>query len=416
MAAATNLTDAKLKSLKAPATGQQEISDSIVPGLRIRVGKSGTKTFIVRKRVGGKLKNITVGRFTSRLGVGKARQKARQVLSDIEAGNDPSTRTAARGRAGKGLTTVRALWPAYKAEKAHLRTIREVERTFDKYILPEIGDRLADAVTRADITNMIDEIAASAPVMARNVLAQLSAFYTWALPRLERIPGNPCRDAGRPAKPKARDRVLTDEELRALWQVADADAWPWGPGLKLAILTGQRRGEVFGAEWREIDLKARTWTIAAHRAKNGVAHIVPLPEAALAIIRDLPRVEGSGKVFPAVGNPDAATSGVEKAIVRWRAAMLKAMREETSDKTRTIEHWRLHDVRRTVATGLQRLGIRVEVTEAILNHVSGSRAGIVGVYQRHHFTDEKRHALDAWAAEVERIVTVKDRGNVVAIR
>lgn len=409
MTTATNLTDAKLKALKPPAAGQHEISDSVVPGLRIRVGKSGTKTFIVRKRVGGKLKNITVGRFTARLGVGEARKKARLVLSDIEAGGDPSGRGGRRGRAGKGGATVRTLWPAYKAEKAHLRTIGEVERTFDRYILPAIGDRLADAVSRADVTNMIDDIAATAPVMARNTLAQLSAFYTWALPRLDRLPANPCRDAGRPAKPKARDRVLTDDELRELWKIADADKWPWGPGLKLLILTGQRRGEVFGAEWTEFDLKARTWTIPEHRAKNGIAHTVPLSETAVAIVKALPKAKDSNRLFPAAGNPDAATSGVEKAVVRWRKSLAKALEDQP------VPHWRLHDVRRTVATGLQRLGIRVEVTEAVLNHVSGSRAGIVGVYQRHHFTAEKRHALDAWAAELERIATAEDRGNVVAL-
>lgn len=413
MAKATALTDSKLKGLKPPVSGQVEISDATVPGLRIRIGTSGTRTFIVRKRVGGNLRNITIGRFGPRLGLAEARKKARIVLSDIEAGKDPAPYSK---RAKKGGDTVRALWPAYKAEKAKLRTIGEVERVFDRYILPTIGDRFADAVTRGDVTRMVDDIAESAPVMARNVLAQLSAFYSWALPRLDKLPANPCRDAGRPAKPQPRDRVLTAEELRALWQVAEADAWPWGPALQLLILTGQRRGEVFGAEWGELDLKAKVWTVPAHRAKNGLAHVVPLSAAAAAIVKALPKHQGTEKVFPAVGNPDASTSGVEKAVLRWRKTMTAIVRKESAVDIITVAHWRLHDVRRTVATGLQRIGIRVEVTEAVLNHVSGTRAGIVGVYQRHDFADEKRHALDAWAAEIDRIVRGEGRGNVVALR
>jgi integrase len=387
---ATALTDAKLKGLKPPATGQLEISDAIVPGLRIRVGKGGARTFIVRKRIAGTPRNITVGRFGPRFGLAEARKKARSILSDIEAGKDPSG--PSKRPTGRG-DSLRALWPAYRADKAHLRTLAEVERIFDKYILPDIGDRLADAVTRGDVTRLIDSIAATSPVMARNVLAQLSSFYTWALPRLDRLPANPCRDAGRPRKPESRDRVLTDAELAALWRIAQADKWPWGPGLLLLILTGQRRSEVFGAAWAEFDLKTRIWTIPAERAKNRGAHIVPLSEAALDVLKSLPRSNSSDLLFPAIGNPDAPASGVEKAVQRWRKEISKAF-------GKPVPHWRLHDIRRTVATGLQRQGVRIDVTEAVLNHTSGSRAGIVGVYQRHEYTDEKRKALDAWAQHV----------------
>lgn len=391
---ATALTDAKLKGLKPPGAGQAEISDSIVPGLRIRVGKGGARTFIVRKRVAGKPRNITLGRFGPRFGLAEARKVARTVLSDIEAGKDPGGSLQRRSRSGSA--TIRNLWPAFKAEKAHLRTIREVERIFDRYIVPTLGDRMADAVTRADVTRMVDEIAITSPVMARNVLAQLSSFYSWALPRLERLPANPCRDAGRPRKPVSRDRVLSDAELQALWCIADEDNWPWGPGLKLLILTGQRRSEVFGAAWPEFSLKARLWSIPAERAKNGVAHLVPLSGAAVTVLMELPRFNSSDKLFPAVGNPDNPTSGVEKAVKRWRKSLAEKLGVP-------VPHWRLHDIRRTVATGLQRLGVRIDVTEAVLNHVSGSRAGIVGVYQRHEYSPEKRAALDAWAGELLRI-------------
>ena len=232
--------------------------------------------------------------------------------------------------------------------------------------------------------------------MARNVLAHLSSFYGWALPRLDSLPGNPCRDAGRPPAPKSRDRVLSDTELGILWNVLDDEAAPFGPAIKLLILTGQRRGEVFDADRSEFDLKAKLWTIPRERAKNDVAHLVPLSKEALTIIESLTARDDSDKLFPARGNGENGPSGFSKTIVRVRAAMEKEV-------GRSIPRWTLHDLRRTLATGLQRLGVRLEVTEAVLNHVSGSRAGIVGVYQRHDYFTEKRKALDAWAKEVIRL-------------
>ena len=213
------ITDAKLQGLKAPESGRLEISDSLVPGLRVRVGTGGSKTFIVRKRIGDRVRNITVGRYGPRFTIADARKKARTILSDIEVGGDPTKTLDTPMRPGKGALTLRNMVPDYLALKADLRSHREVKRALESYVLPELGDRLADAVTRADVTRLIDGIAASAPVMARNVHAQLSAFYSWAMPRLDRLPANPCRDAGRPDAPKARDRVLSAAELRWRWVV-----------------------------------------------------------------------------------------------------------------------------------------------------------------------------------------------------
>lgn len=402
------LTDAKVQGMKPPATGQREISDAKVPGLRIRIGTSGAKTFIIRKRIGGRIRNITIGRYGPRFGLAEARKRARTVLSDIEGGKDPTTTLATPRRAGKGAETIRALWPDYKIAKSALRSAGEVERIFDRYILPEIGDRIADAVTRTDVTRFIDGIANSAPVMARAVHAQLSAFYSWALPRLDRLPANPCRDAGRPDKAKARDRVLAEDELRALWKVAEGEAQPWRAGLMLLILTGQRRDEVFSADRTEFDTIAGLWTIPASRAKNGVVHDVPLSPMAATVLEAVAEIKGSAKLFPAQGNSGNGPSGFSKATARFRAGVEKVL-------DRPVADWTLHDIRRTMATGMQRIGVRLEVVEAVLNHVSGSRAGIVGIYQRHNFLDEKRYALNAWATELSRIVTGKRLDNVVAI-
>jgi integrase len=387
------LTDSKVLGIKAPARGQVEHSDSDVPGLRIRVGSSGAKTFILRKRAAGRLHNITLGRYGPRFGVAEARRKARALISDLEAGKAPPAK-----RSRGDVLTVRALLPAYLDSKAELRSADDIGRILRRYVLPELGDRLADAVTRGDVTRLVDGIAESAPAMARAVHAQLSAFYTWAMPRLDRLSVNPCRDAGRPGPAKARDRVLSDDELVALWRAAEKESVPWGPGLQLLMLTGARRDEVFWADRAEFDLRAKEWTIPAARSKNGLPNIVPLTPAAVRVIKRIPASAASGKLFPSrrkASSEANGASGYSKAQARYRLALP------------TAEHWTLHDIRRTVATGLQRLGVRFEVTEAVLNHVSGARGGIAGVYQRHDWKIEKCHALNLWTRHVLKIVRAK---------
>jgi integrase len=381
------LTDAKLAGMKRPPSGQVEIIDKTVPGLRVRIGQSGKPSFIIRKRVGGKIRVITLGQYSARFSLADARKAARSALSDLDAGK-------AVAPAKRGTLTIKSLWSEYLATKTALRSHREIVRIGEKHILPELGERMADAVTRGDVTRFIDGIAA--PVMARLVHAQLSAFYTWSMPRLDKLASNPCRDAGRPAKPKARDRVLTENEMAALWRVVDAQAEPWRSAVKLLILTGQRKSEVFEARRAEFDLRAGLWTIPAERAKNGAAHIVPLSEAARNVLEAIEEVPGSRLLFPADGNPENPASGISKAVERIRAGVRAELGKDTAG-------WSLHDIRRTVATGLQRLGIRFEVTEAVLNHVSGSKGGVAGVYQRYGWADEKKAALDAWALEVERL-------------
>lgn len=394
MVAVAGLTDAKIKALKAPDSGQVEYPDALVPGLRLRVGSSGVKTFILRKRVGGRARNLTLDRYHERrFTLADARKKARALISDIEAGAEPQARGRGR-RAAQGACTVATMFEDYRAAKADRRSIAEIERIFRKYVLPEIGGRLADSITRADVTRLVDGIAAR--TMARAVAAQLSAFFSWAMPRLDRLESNPCRDAWKPPKPPSRDRVLSNGEIAALWKASLDQPAPFGPGIRLLLLTLQRRDEVFSADVAEFDLQNAIWTIPGSRAKNGIVHIVPLSAAAIVEIEALIGDRREGKLFPARGGSEHAPSGFSRSWARVRDAV-------DNELGRPVERFTMHDLRRTGATGLQRLGIRLEVTEAVLNHVSGSRGGIVGVYQRHHFTDEKRHALQTWSNELKEI-------------
>jgi integrase len=228
-------------------------------------------------------------------------------------------------------------------------------------------------------------------------------MFKWCIER-DIITTNPCEGISAPHSEISRDRVLTDSELKAVWRAADAIGWPFGPIVQLLILTGCRREEVAAMRWPEIDLNATTWTLPAGRTKNAKPKIVPLSQPAVAILEELPRVKSSQDfVFTTIGS--ASFSGFSKSKRKLDKLVLK--------EAPGCPPWVLHDLRRTIATGLQKLGTRLEVTEAVLGHVSGSRAGIVGIYQRHDWATEKRQALEAWAQHVMSLVSGSDKAKKV---
>jgi integrase len=274
------------------------------------------------------------------------------------------------------------------------------------------GRRLSQ-ITRAQVHEVLDGIAdRGTPIRANRVFAQMRKMCRWAVAR-GIIDRSPCEGMSAPSPETRRDRVLDDAEMRLIWVVCGALGWPFGDVVRLLMLTGARRDEVAGMEWAELDLDAGTWTLPAERTKNKREHVVPLSDAALDIIKGLPRVEGRRYVFSTTGR--TPVSGFSKAKAEIDKAALEIARQQAGDEAPPLPHWTLRDIRRSVATDLQRLGVRLEVTEAILGHVSGSRAGIVGVYQRHTWAEEKRAALDAWSRKLESIVTREAPSNVVEL-
>jgi integrase len=248
---------------------------------------------------------------------------------------------------------------------------------------------------RVEAVRVLDAVTSnSGPVAANRLRAVARACWSWAVQR-GALEFNPWEATPRPlARETARDRVLTDAELGTLYNAAGALDEPWGALVRVLILTGQRRGEVAGMRWDELDLAGASWTIPADRTKNHHAHTIPLAAEVVALIKAIKKRAGAEFVFQ--GPRKTAVSGFGKMKARLDVALAKAV--EGSDKKPAP--WVLHDMRRTLATGLQRLGVRLEVTEAVLNHVSGSRKGIVGVYQRHGWEAEKEAALKAWTAHV----------------
>jgi integrase len=281
-------------------------------------------------------------------------------------------------------------------------TVQGTERLLRLHVLPRWSGRLAQDITRRDVLDLLDRVVDSGkPIAANRVLAVVRKMFNWALSR-DIIATSPCTGVKPPVAEQSRDRVLADFELAAVWRAAAKLGGPFGALVKLLILTGARRDEVAGMRWSEIDLDARLWTLPRERTRNDRPHETPLSEPASATLEALPRIAGGGYVLTTSGT--APSSGYSKGKRRLDALLPADM-----------PAWRLHDVRRSVASGMARLGIVLPVIEKVLNHVSGSFGGIVGVYQRHDFADEKRVALETWGSFVADLVSDRPRRNVVRL-
>lgn len=401
------LTDAKIKSLTPPQSGRIEVVDAIVPGLRVRLGRSGKKSFAIRKRVGSKIKNISIGRYGPNFGLADARKKARVILSDLENGIMPykPEKRSPQMQAGRFAD----LWERYleREVRGQKRSAYEIERYGELHILPAFRDRLVQTITRSEVTQFVENIQwrdpdKPTPRAAMSSFQFLSAFYTWLLPQFDNIPANPCRDARKPKIGRARERVLSDPEIRIFWHACDQIGFPYGTAYKLLLMTGQRRGEVLDASWQEFS--GDLWTLPGERVKNGRTHVLPLPSSVMDMFGSIPCKEGATKIFPIGGHPHKSLNSFNKGAANLHRAMA-----ELNGGVK-IENFRIHDLRRTVATGMQRLGIPIAVTEAVLNHVSGSMAGIASVYQRHDYLNEKRDALAAWGELLANIIGDGENG------
>ena len=280
----------------------------------------------------------------------------------------------------------------------------EAMRTLENVVKPRWGKRSLLSLKRADMVKLMDEYA-DRPGRKKYVHSLLRKMFNWAVDR-DDIEVSPLAGMKAPKAVASRRRVLNKEELVCLWKACDQVGWPWGPYVRLLILTMQRRQEVAEMDWSEIDLVAKTWTLPAERAKNGEAHIVPLTNLAIEQLKAM-QPKASGLVFTTTGK--TAVSGFSKAKRTLDTEMIAVMKE----RQRTgiggvtvvlIAEWRLHDIRRTGATNLQALGIPIEVTEAVLNHISGTRAGVAGIYNRYKYEPEKRAALEAWDQQLQELV------------
>jgi integrase len=377
-----------------PKSARYEVSDGSVHGLRLIVQPSGAKSWCVRYRHGGRARKLTLQGFPS---LPVARNLARAALDQIAQGVDP----AAEKRAHEGnlfSTVAEEFLKRHARIKTRASSAAMTERLLKVEVLPAWGDKPIQTITKRDVITLMDTIMdRGAGVTANRVLAAIKTLFVWAISR-DIIAVSPAMTVKRPCAEISRERLLDDVEVRKFWLACDALGGPFGIAAKLMLLTGQRRNEVAGMTWTEIDLDKKLWTLPARRTKNGREHVVPLSAEAMSIIDAQPRV--SEFVFTANGKKPI--SGYQRAKKALEGRM------GASD-------WTLHDLRRTAASGMARLGIPVHVTEAVLNHRSGSISGVAAVYNRFDYANEKRTALQAWANFV--LATVEGRpANVGSIK
>jgi integrase len=391
------LTDVAIRTLAAPES-RREIPDGKVTGLYMVVQPSGAKSWALRYRARGKPKKLTIGPYPL-VAIAEARRRATAALGDVAAGRDPaaektSARAAARAEKEDMVdAVVNDFVKLYAARNT--RDWRETERILKKDVVSRWHGRRLGEIERKHVAKLLDEmIYRGAPVGANRVFAQLRKMCSWAVER-GIIQLNPCQGISRPTTETARERALSDYELALVWRCSDSLGSPFGPIVRSLILTAQRRDEVGGLVWDELDLDGALWTLPAVRSKNRREHTIPLAPLAVEILRAQRPFADSPFLFSARGRPP---SGFAKAKERLDKSVTK------QNGGKPIEHWTFHDLRRTAASGMAKIGVDLPVIEKVLNHVSGSFAGIVGIYQRHDFAAEKRAALDNWSARVAKVV------------
>ena len=384
----------------AAAPGERDLFlwDAEVKGFGLKVTPAGSKVYMLQYRMGGRdtpTRRYTIGKHGSPWTPDEARDEAKRLLREVVAGRDPGIMKR------EGLTAKPA--ESFKAvaldfiERHHKakgnRYTPEVQRIFQRYLFPKWGERPITEITRQDVMQVLDEIAARAPVQANRTLTVVGKLFNWAIDR-DIIQTSPVVRIPKPGKETDRDRCLTDDEVRAIWMAAEAVGWPFGPCVKLLILTAQRRDEVAHMRWSEIDLEAGMWTLPRERAKNGKAHEVPLSPMAVDVLRSLPRPDGVDLVFTTNGRtPISGFSQIKKRIDALSKVGLT-----------DADAWVFHDFRRTVTTNLAKMGIPPQVADKVLNHVQGTIKGVAAVYNRHGYLDERRAALDAWANRLDQII------------
>lgn len=388
-------------------------------GFAVRVTAQGTKVFHLQYKAAGKVKRLALGEYGP-VTVEQARKRAEIARGEVKAGGDPKALQVAGQKAARDATkadafTLRKLASTWR--ELHLdvnrrpRYAAESERTIH-LALPAWLDRPASAITAEVIREAMDNITRTrGPGAARQAHRLLRAAFEWTK-RRGALARNPMGDMAPVTKGRDRDRALTDAELAAVWNAAGKLGHPYGPFIRLLMLTLQRREDVAGMTWAEVSPDLTTWTQPASRTKNGRPHIVHLAPAARAILRAAPRFEGCALVFTNSGR--TALSGFSPAKARLDRQVPQD-RAERGEKPTELAPWRFHDLRRTGVTTMARLGIPSDVADRILNHAaSASKSGVKAVYQMHEFTRERERALTRWASHVLSVASAGEgAGNVL---
>ncbi|WP_296084536.1 site-specific integrase [uncultured Agrobacterium sp.] len=367
-----------VKAIEAfkPKVKRYEVHDLLCPGFSLRVFPTGRKVFTVKYRYGLTQRRLPIG-VHPRISLAEARSKALEALRLVDEGIDPAAR---RRQLSMTVESVCADFIEKYAKRN--RSWRETERILQREFVSIHGQRDVREIKRHDIIDLMDgAVERGAAYQANRIHANLRRLFNWLMER-NVVEVSPVAGTKPPTREQPRDRVLTDDEIRAVLRVCAKEPYPFGQFVPLLLATAQRRGEVSQLRWSQLDLDAKQWVIPAELAKNGKPHVVPLNDFALRILAAVPRFEDCEWVFSTTRR--SPISGFSKALRHVHA----------ESKTSS---WRFHDLRRTAATGMARLAIQPHVVEKVLNHVSGGAiSGVAAIYNRWGYDAERREALDKW--------------------
>jgi integrase len=400
------LTSKAVAALMLPSGKTDAIFfDDDLPGFGYRLRKSGDKvgrSWVAQYRHAGQTRRMTLG-SASVLSSEQARNEAKRILAQAALRQDPASDRKRRAAADRfTFTALAEQYLAAKQPVVRRRTFSEAKRYLESsaYFGPLFSVPI-DAITRRDVAARMLIIAReNGQVAAARARAALSAMYTWAM-ESGLAETNPTIGTAKPKAPPSRARVLSDQELAAIWKATD-EGTDFNRIVRLLVTTGQRRSEVGGMCWSEIDIERGTWTIPKERAKNGREHSLPLGSLALTVIRSVPQVVDRDPLFGA---------RTDRGFTSW-AEHKRALDARLGDQ---VKPWTLHDGRRTVATRLCDIGIEPHVVEQILNHHGGHRSGVAGIYNRSSYEREVKAAMAMWDDHIRTLVEGGER-KVVAFK
>lgn len=356
-------TDAYIKSLKS-ATKRYDRYDANLAGFGIRVSTSGIKSWVAFSRNMERKTRVTLGRYPQ-ISLGEARQRAMNALLEMADGEFK--------RSNKPQLFEHALDDWYQKDQAQNKSFLQVKNAMELHVRPHLKDFKLLNIEKRDIIKIIDRIAERAPTQANRVLAFTKRFFNWCVSR-DLLAISPANGIGKAKTETSRDRVLSKDELTAVYNATFQMPYPFGPLFRVLIFTGQRLNEVAGATWPEIDLDARKWKLPRDRSKNKASHIVHLSDPVLDELNALVGPAQHTLVFTTTGT--TPVSGFSKAKARL-------------DQISGVSNWRLHDLRRTFATiATEELEFEPAVVDRILNHVNGSVKGIAAVYQKGQYLEK----------------------------
>lgn len=377
--------------------------DTECKGFGVKVTPEGRRIYVLQYRMGGRstpTRRYKIGQHGSGWTPELARREANRLLILVAQGIDPAEEKRRRHYVASELTFNAV---ADRFEEKGLEGLREKTREFFKstlriYLRPKLGKRPLPAIQGSEIFSVLDGLSTHSPALRRNVFAVARRMMRWAKGR-GIIDRNPLEGFEVPAAAPSRDRVLSDHELKLVWTASEELGAIFCGLVRLLLLTGQRRDEVAGLEWQELDRARAEWILPSARAKNGKEHLIPLSQQ---VIAELDVLAGSAS-WPRKGfvlTTDGGKSRVS-GFSRCKRKLDEQVRDLVEDDAAPVTPWRFHDLRRSVATGLQRLRVSSEWIEAVQNR---RKAGVAGTYQRYEYADEKREALQTWGRHVAAIV------------